>query len=135
VPDSGYAKFDGTMIYESAELVPVTLDFTMAEYQRQELSKQTSFEARAVDFLQRARREMATGRFDKATQLREYRQVPIRDQHAAKELRQLEIEEIQTGWFGKFLRLDCGFLILWAGAGLVLRVRRDRFPRHTLAAR
>jgi hypothetical protein len=43
--------------------------------------------------------------------------------------------EIQTGWFGKSLRLGSGFLILWAGAGLVLRVRRDRFPRHTLAAR
>ena len=52
------------MIYESAESVPVTQDFTLAEYQRQELSKQDSFEARAVDFLQRVRREMATGRFD-----------------------------------------------------------------------
>jgi hypothetical protein len=79
------------MTYESAERVPVTQDFTMAEYQRQELSKQDSFEARAADFLQRVRREMATGRFDNTTQLREYRQTPIRDQQAAQELEQLEV--------------------------------------------
>ena len=59
------------MIYESAESVPVTQDFTLAEYQRQELSKQDSFEARAVDFLQLVRREMATGRFDNTSQLRD----------------------------------------------------------------
>ena len=90
-PDYEYSKFRGTMIYESAESVPVTQDFTMAEYQRQELSKQDSFEARAVDFLQRVRREMATGRFDNTSQLREYRQAPIRDQQAVQELEQLEL--------------------------------------------
>ena len=90
-PDYLYSKFGGTMTYESAELVPITQDFTMAEYQRQELSRQDSFEARAADFLQRVRREMATGRFDNTTQLREYRQAPIRDQQAVQELEQLEL--------------------------------------------
>ncbi|MCL4176553.1 MAG: hypothetical protein KJ072_02245 [Verrucomicrobia bacterium] len=90
-PDYLYSRFGGTMTYESAELVPITQDFTMAEYQRQELSRQDSFEARAADFLQRVRREMATGRFDNTTQLREYRQAPIRDQQAVEELEQLEL--------------------------------------------
>jgi hypothetical protein len=121
------------MIYESAESVPVTQDFTMAEYQRQELSKQDSFEARAVDFLQRVRREMATGRFDNTSQLREYRQAPIRDQQAVQTetdrpltIRLHARNEARTGWFTRFIQFGLGFVILWIGAALALRLRPTR---------
>lgn len=91
-PDYSYRKFAGTMSYESAELVAVSQDFTFAEYQRQEQSKQASFEARAVDFLQRARTEFATGNLDKATQLKGFKGAQIRDQQAAAELKRLEAD-------------------------------------------
>jgi hypothetical protein len=91
-PDRAYAQAGGTMTYESADLIPLTQDFTMAEYQRQEISKQTTMEARTVDFIERARREMDTGQFEQASQLREYHQAPIRDQRAAHELQQLQID-------------------------------------------
>ena len=91
-PDFTCSKFAGTMNYESAELVPVTQDFTLAEYQRQESSKQDSFEARAVDWLRRARSEVATGKLDQASQLKGYRDAPIRDRQAAEELKRLEAD-------------------------------------------
>jgi len=91
-PDYSYRRFAGTMSYESAELVAVSQDFTFAEYQRQELSKQASFEARAVDFLQRARTEFATGNLDKATQLKGFKGAQIRDQQAAAEFKRLEAD-------------------------------------------
>jgi hypothetical protein len=90
--DRSYTQIGGTMTYESADLIPFTQDFTMAEYQRQEISKQSSIEARTVDFIERARREMDTGLFDQASQLREYHQAPIRDQRAAQELQQLQLD-------------------------------------------
>ncbi|HRZ36139.1 MAG TPA: magnesium transporter [Candidatus Paceibacterota bacterium] len=91
-PDYSYRRFAGTMSYESAEMVAVSQDFTFAEYQRQELSKQASFEARAVDFLQRARTEFATGNLDKATQLKGFKGAQIRDQQAAAEFKRLEAD-------------------------------------------
>jgi hypothetical protein len=91
-PDFSYHQFTGTMNYESADVVAVSQDFTFAEYQRQELSKQASFEARAVDFLQRARSEFATGNLDKATQLKGYKGAQIRDQQAAAEFKRLEAD-------------------------------------------
>ncbi|MBM3878200.1 MAG: hypothetical protein FJ387_00510 [Verrucomicrobia bacterium] len=91
-PDFAYSDFQGTMTYESAELLPLTQDFTLAEYQRQELSKQETIAAQAVDFLRRSQTEIASGKFELANNLKNFREVQIRDRQTAAELRQLEAE-------------------------------------------
>lgn len=91
-PDFAYSDFRGTMSYESAELVPVTQDFTLAEYQRQEIVKQETFSAKAVDLLRRSRSEVATGNLASANKLKGLRRSPIRDRQAAAELDRLEID-------------------------------------------
>jgi hypothetical protein len=91
-PDYGYSRFQGTMTYESASLVPVSQEFTFAEYQRQEISKQESFHAQAVDFLRRTRSEMSTGNLAGVTKLKGLRSSQLRDPGAADELRQLEAD-------------------------------------------
>ena len=70
--------------------MPVTQDFTFAEYQRQELSKQESWQAQAVDLLQRARSEISTGNFENASRLKSYKGASLKDKEAAEAVRQLE---------------------------------------------
>lgn len=91
-PDHAYSRFKGSMTFESAALVPVSQDFTLAEYQRQEISKQESFTAQAVDFLRRSRSEVATGNLASATKLKGFKGAQLRDQGAADELRKLEAD-------------------------------------------
>src|SRR5262249_50921669 len=38
-PDFAYNHFGGSMTYERADLAPIALDFTLAEYKRQEAAK------------------------------------------------------------------------------------------------
>jgi type II secretory pathway pseudopilin PulG len=98
-PDFAYSHFQGTMTYESAELLPLTQDFTQAEYQRQEISKQESFTAQALELLRRTRSEMATGNLASASKLKGFRGAPLRDKQAAAELQRLEadVKRSQSG--------------------------------------
>lgn len=89
-PDYQYSHFAGTMTYERGDAMPVTQDFTFAEYQRQELSKQESWQAQAVDLLQRARSEISTGNFENASRLKSYKGASLKDKEAAEAVRQLE---------------------------------------------
>ena len=92
-PDYSYSRFQGTMTYESAELLPLSQDFTIAEYQRQEISKQASFTAQAVDFLRRSKSEVATGNLANAGKLRDFRNNKLlNNDRAGEELRELERE-------------------------------------------
>ncbi|HAB18052.1 MAG TPA: hypothetical protein DCE44_16585, partial [Verrucomicrobiales bacterium] len=89
-PDHAYTDFGGTMTYESADLVPVAQDFTVASYRRQELEKEASLESQAVEFLSNARKEVAEGKYDNASRLGFFRSRGVRDERAKLELKALE---------------------------------------------
>jgi hypothetical protein len=92
-PDYVYDKFAGSMTYEQADLLPMAQDFTLAEYRRQHAAQEASLEAQAVDFIRKARGEMAAGRHkDGAQRLNLFVGANLRDEKAKRELQQLEEE-------------------------------------------
>jgi hypothetical protein len=91
-PDFSYEKFRGSMSFESADLVPIAQDFTLAEYQRQELAKQEMFEEQAVEFLRRTKGELSRGNIDHGGRVLQFRSRAIRDEAAARQLAELEVD-------------------------------------------
>jgi hypothetical protein len=89
-PDHAYTDFGGTMTYESADLAPVSQDFTLASYRRQELEQLATVESRAEDLIAAARQEIASGRFDNAGRWGVIRSSGLRDESAKRELQVLE---------------------------------------------
>ena len=90
-PDYKYEDFLGTMSYERADLSPVVQDFTIAEYARQEGAKESNLEAEAVDFVRKARSDIAAGKLkDTGNRLSFFRSRSVRDETTARELKQLE---------------------------------------------
>lgn len=68
-PDYDYRDFGGSMTYESADLVPVSQDFTLGSYHRQELEQRATAASQTLDRLEAAKKEVAAGRYDKAGRL------------------------------------------------------------------
>lgn len=90
-PDYTYTSFQGTMVYESADLVAIEQEFTFAEYQRQEISQQQTFETQAIGLLSKAKSELAAGNYENASKLGQYRQSrTLRGSNAGQELAAVE---------------------------------------------
>ncbi len=68
-PDYDYRDFGGSMTYESADLVPVSQDFTLGSYRRQELEQRATVASQTLDRLEAAKKEVAAGRYDHAGRL------------------------------------------------------------------
>ncbi|MBI3418071.1 MAG: hypothetical protein HY043_22505 [Verrucomicrobia bacterium] len=91
-PDYRYDDFKGTMNYESAGLVPIAQDFTVAEYRWQESAQRANFATQATEFFKRTKSDLARGRYDNAAQLSKFKRSELRDERAAGELKLLEQE-------------------------------------------
>lgn len=90
-PEYTYDGFKGTMSYESADLVPITQDFTLAEYNRQEISKQVTMEAQTIGFLNKAQNDLATHNFGNVARISELKGArALRGSAAGRELDALE---------------------------------------------
>jgi hypothetical protein len=104
-PEYEYDKFGGSMSYERADLAPISQDFTLAEYKRQEAAKEASFEAEAVDFIRQARNDIASGTYNNQSvnRLNYFNSRALQNDAAARELKQLE-EDVSRNQGSNLLR-------------------------------
>ena len=93
-PDYDYDSFEGSMIHDSSDLVPVEQDFTIAEYARQENAQVATVQSETKDALTQARQQIAAGNYGAVERLTQnnLRSGNVRDAETSRELKQLETE-------------------------------------------